>query len=88
MNMCKIPTKKHIIRPAAVVVQIAFCAKECGVDGHGLAMGRKMQIQIKESGRACVVSVSGKLDALSAGDYEKALNQLIADGKIRFVVDF
>jgi anti-anti-sigma factor len=49
---------------------------------------KKMEIKISESGGACVVSVAGKLDALSAIDYEKAMNQLIADGKTRFVVDF
>ena len=47
-----------------------------------------MEIQLQESGQACIVSVSGKLDALSAGDYEKAVSQLIADGKTRLVVDF
>ena len=47
-----------------------------------------MEIQVKDSGEGCIVSVSGKLDAISASDYEKAMNQLIADGKIRFVVDF
>jgi len=47
-----------------------------------------MEIRIQESGRAWVVGVAGKLDALSAGDYEKAVNQLIAEGKTRFVVDF
>ena len=47
-----------------------------------------MEIQIRESGAACVVVVAGKLDTLSAGDYEKAMNQLIAQGKTRFVVDF
>ncbi|MBS1229210.1 MAG: anti-sigma-factor antagonist [Proteobacteria bacterium] len=47
-----------------------------------------MEIRIQESGRATVVAVAGKLDALSAGDYEKAVNQLIAEGKTRFVVDF
>ena len=47
-----------------------------------------MEIQIKDSGGACVISVAGKLDAISASDYEKAMNQLIADGKTRFVVDF
>lgn len=47
-----------------------------------------MEIRIQESGRAWVVAVAGKLDALSAGDYEKAINQLIAEGKTRFVVDF
>jgi anti-anti-sigma factor len=47
-----------------------------------------MEIQIQESGKAWVVSVAGKLDAVSAGDYEKAVSQLIADGKTYFVVDF
>lgn len=47
-----------------------------------------MEIQVQESGKTWVVSVAGKLDAVSAGDYEKAVSQLIADGKTRFVVDF
>jgi stage II sporulation protein AA (anti-sigma F factor antagonist) len=47
-----------------------------------------MDIQIQESGNAWVMSVKGKLDAVSAGDYEKAVRQLITDGKTRFVVDF
>ena len=47
-----------------------------------------MEIRIQQSGGATVVAVAGKLDALSAGDYEKAVNQLIAEGKTRFVVDF
>ena len=55
---------------------------------HRLAMGRTMDIQIEQSGDAWVVSVAGKLDALSAGDYEKAVNQLLADGKTRLVINF
>jgi stage II sporulation protein AA (anti-sigma F factor antagonist) len=47
-----------------------------------------MDIQIQESGNAWEMSVKGKLDAVSAGDYEKAVRQLITDGKTRFVVDF
>ena len=47
-----------------------------------------MEIRIQESGCAWVVAVAGKLDALSAGDYEKAMGQLIGEGKTRFVVDF
>lgn len=47
-----------------------------------------MEIQVKETGNAWVVAVTGKLDAVSAGDYEKAINQLIADGKTRLVIDF
>ena len=47
-----------------------------------------MEIQIRESGAACVVTVAGKLDTLTAGDYEKAMNQLIAQDKTRLVIDF
>jgi anti-anti-sigma factor len=47
-----------------------------------------MEIRVRESAGAPVVAVSGKLDALSAGDYEEAMNRLFADGKARFVVDF
>jgi len=47
-----------------------------------------MEIQIKASSNAWIVSVAGKLDALSAGEYEKAVSQLITEGKTRLVVDF
>lgn len=47
-----------------------------------------MEIQVTASGNAWIVSVSGKLDALSASEYEKSVAQLIADGKIYLVVDF
>ncbi|GAB1394967.1 STAS domain-containing protein [Rhodocyclaceae bacterium] len=47
-----------------------------------------MEIQTKASGNAWIVSVTGKLDALSAPEYEKAVTQLITDGKIHLVVDF
>ena len=47
-----------------------------------------MEIQVQESGTAHVVSVTGKLDAVSAGDYEKVVSQLIAEDKTRLVVDF
>ncbi len=47
-----------------------------------------MEIQVQESGTAHVVSVTGKLDAVSASDYEKVVSQLIAEDKTRLVVDF
>ncbi len=47
-----------------------------------------MEIHVEETGQAWVVSVTGKLDAVSASDYEKAIGKLIADGKMRFVVNF
>ncbi len=47
-----------------------------------------MEIRVEDAGKAWVVSVSGKLDAVSAVDYEKSVSQLIADGKTRLAVDF
>ena len=75
------------------LVAVAFEPISCDRFGRQatlkwVSMRRKMEIRIQESGRATVVAVAGKLDALSAGDYEKAVNQLIAEGKTRFVVDF
>ena len=36
-----------------------------------------MEIQIRESGAACVVTVAGKLDTLTSGDYEKASREML-----------
>ncbi|WP_415035662.1 STAS domain-containing protein [Azonexus sp.] len=47
-----------------------------------------MEIQVEDSGNAWVVAVSGKLDAVSASEYEKVVGQLIAEDKTRLVVDF
>lgn len=47
-----------------------------------------MDIRIREDGGAVVISATGKLDALTAPEYEKTLNRLIGEGKTRFVVDF
>jgi anti-anti-sigma factor len=47
-----------------------------------------MTIEVRELAGAPVVAVSGKLDALTAADYENAMDRLFADGKAQFVVDF
>lgn len=47
-----------------------------------------MKIDIQPSQSAWIVSVSGKLDAVTAADYEKAIGALIDEGKLRLVVDF
>lgn len=47
-----------------------------------------MEILSRKSGRATVVTVTGKMDAVTAPEYEKSLNALIADGETSFVVDF
>jgi stage II sporulation protein AA (anti-sigma F factor antagonist) len=47
-----------------------------------------MDILSSKSGKAMVVSVAGKMDAVTAPEYEKSLNDLIATGETNFVVDF
>lgn len=47
-----------------------------------------MDIQLHDAAGATIVAVAGKLDALTAADYEKAMKGLFADGKTRCVVDF
>ena len=47
-----------------------------------------MNIDVKAAERAWILSVSGKLDAVSAPEYEKAVSALIEEGKLRIVVDF
>lgn len=47
-----------------------------------------MNIQFRDSAGVTIVAVDGKLDALTAADYEKAMKGLLADGKTRCVIDF
>lgn len=47
-----------------------------------------MNIQTRKEVNATVVTTSGRMDAVTAPDYEKALNELIAAGETAFVVDF
>lgn len=47
-----------------------------------------MDIQIKKEINASVVTITGRLDAVTAPDYEKQFDALMADGEARFVVDF
>jgi anti-anti-sigma factor len=47
-----------------------------------------MDIQLRDTAGATIVAVSGKLDALTAADYETAMKGLFADGKTRLVIDF
>ena len=47
-----------------------------------------MEITTQASGNAWIVAVSGRLDTLTAPEYEKTLSTLIDDGKIHLVVDF
>jgi len=47
-----------------------------------------MTIQTERHGDACVVSVSGRLDAVTAAEYESTVRELIESGTTRIVVDF
>lgn len=47
-----------------------------------------MEIQTKKEANAIVVVITGRLDAVTAPEYEKAVNELICAGEIKIVVDF
>jgi stage II sporulation protein AA (anti-sigma F factor antagonist) len=47
-----------------------------------------MEIQVRNEGTATIVAVSGKMDAVTAPEYEQRLRELMAAGGKRFVNDF
>ncbi|HOP40730.1 MAG TPA: STAS domain-containing protein [Geobacteraceae bacterium] len=47
-----------------------------------------MEIQVKKEDKVTIVSVSGKMDAVTAPDYEKRLQELVAAGDKVFINDF
>jgi stage II sporulation protein AA (anti-sigma F factor antagonist) len=47
-----------------------------------------MDIQTRKEGTAMIVTVSGKMDAVTAPDYEKRLKELLEEGENTFVNDF
>lgn len=47
-----------------------------------------MDLQTKVENNAIVVTISGRLDAVTAPDYEKRIRELIDGGNNCFVVDF
>ncbi len=47
-----------------------------------------MEIHTQKEANATVVAITGRLDAVTAPEYEKAVNELIAGGEIAFVIDF
>ncbi len=47
-----------------------------------------MNMQTKKETNATVVTLTGRLDAVTAPEYEKKLNELIAGAEARFVFDF
>jgi len=47
-----------------------------------------MEMQTRKEGSAIVVTITGRLDAVTAPQYEKTVTDLISGGEIVFVVDF
>ncbi|MDD2318627.1 MAG: STAS domain-containing protein [Geobacteraceae bacterium] len=47
-----------------------------------------MEIQVRKEGSATIVAVSGKMDAVTAPDYEQRLRELLDQGAKTFVNDF
>ena len=47
-----------------------------------------MDLQTKIENNAIVVTIGGRLDAVTAPEYEKKIRELIDSGNITFVVDF
>jgi anti-anti-sigma factor len=46
-----------------------------------------MELHSNKEGSATVVSVTGRMDAITAPAFEKAMNELIIAGETRFVVE-
>jgi hypothetical protein len=47
-----------------------------------------MDLEIRTEENAVVVTISGRLDAVTAPDYERRIRELIESGNTCFVVDF
>ena len=47
-----------------------------------------MEIMTLKVANATVVSITGRLDAVTAPEYEKKIQELIGAGEVSFVVDF
>lgn len=47
-----------------------------------------MTIQTRKEAAAMVVTVAGRMDAVTAPEYEKSLRDLISGGETNFVIDF
>jgi len=46
-----------------------------------------MELQVKHEEKGTLVSVSGRMDAVTAPEFEKELNGLIDEGNVNFVID-
>ncbi|MFH7325853.1 STAS domain-containing protein [Desulfurivibrio sp. C05AmB] len=55
---------------------------------HIQKMERPMNIQTKKEANVTVATITGRLDAVTTSEYEKRINELIAQGEIAFILDF
>jgi len=46
-----------------------------------------MEISVKKEGKALVVSVAGRMDAVSAPEFERKLGDRINEGEVNFIID-
>ena len=47
-----------------------------------------MEIRTRKEKNAIVVSIKGRMDAVSSSDFEKQLSALMAEGEKDFIIDF
>ena len=47
-----------------------------------------MEIRTRKETDATVITITGRLDAVTTPEYEKKIQEMIAGGGIRFVIDF
>lgn len=47
-----------------------------------------MDLQTRTENNATIIAISGRLDAVTAPEYEKRIREMIDSGTISFVVDF
>jgi anti-anti-sigma factor len=46
-----------------------------------------MDIEVRKDGQAAVVSVSGRIDTISASDFQRRIEEVLAQGEKKIVVD-
>lgn len=47
-----------------------------------------MEIDVKKEGQAVIIALTGRMDAVSAPQFDKTVDDFIAQGKTRLLIDF
>jgi anti-anti-sigma factor len=47
-----------------------------------------MEIDVKKQGQAVIIALTGRMDAVSAPQFDKTVDDFIAQGKTRLLIDF